>query len=247
MGRHSDDGTIASRPGVLVAILIGAGSLQAFTGCGRSYFSPDPSPPAANRATSGDQGGSNSSTGTGGTGTSGGGQAPCTLTQSTPVTTTLPANVTAAQVAATCPAVGADSECGAVIIITNSGETIYYTGQGPYDTHEDTLVGVINQSSGAITSIDLMSNLDIMAFDGDGITTFPITGTSSNVPGNPQDSSGYGGPNAYYTNISSNNDSGTVDFITPVAASNGTTYFSLENALQATNSCLSTTAHSSGG
>lgn len=220
----------------VIAVSVAAVALLTTTGCGRSYFSPVPTPETTNLAASAGPGGGQSS------GSGGGNQPSCSQTNSTPATTTLPATVTQAQVAAICPAVGDDSECGVVILITNSGETVYYTGQGPFDGREDTLVGVLNQSGHAVSSIDLSSNKDIMGFDGDGITTFTITGTSSNVGGNSKDSSGYGGPNAYYTNISNGNDSGTVNFITPVAANGGSTYFSLENALQAASSCLYTNA-----
>lgn len=210
------------------------------TGCGSYYFSPVPVTPAANLSSSS---GSGSGGRNGGAGNGGAVLPACTQTTSTPATSTLPANVTAAQIAAICPAIGNDSECGAVIIIGSSGETIYYTGQGPYDGREDTLVGVLNQSGSPVSSIDLSSNLDIMNFDNDGITTYTITGTTTTVGGNSMDSSGYGGPNAYYTNISNSNDAGTVNFITQVAANGGTTYFSLENALQATSSCLATAVH----
>jgi hypothetical protein len=141
--------------------------------------------------------------------------------------------VTDAQIAAICPAVQHDSECGVVIIITASGPELYFTGLGPYDGHDDTLVGVLNLSGSAVNSINLSSDRDIMGFDNDGI------GLSSMVGTNSMDKTGYGGPNAYYTNIANGADSGTVNFITPVAANGGTTYFGLENALISTTTCLS--------
>lgn len=76
-----------------------------------------------------------------------------------------------------CPAVGADTDCGIIITITNTGSSVSFTGQGPYDTIEDTLVGVVNNSNYSIHSIGLRSALPIFAFDGDGICgTSPITG-----------------------------------------------------------------------
>ena len=40
---------------------------------------------------------------------------------------------------AQCVPVGADSTCGVVITITNTGAAVSSTGQGPYDTFDDTL------------------------------------------------------------------------------------------------------------
>jgi len=181
----------------------------------------------------------------GGGGDTGGGTTPQPCVQSssnTPIVTTLPAGVTQAMVAATCPAVGQDSECGVVIIVADSGVSLYFTGQGPYDGHDDTLVGVINNSSNPVTSLTVSSNLDIMGFDGDGLDTYDISGTKTKVGGNSMDTSLYGGPNAYYTNITPDNTGGNVYFISPVPAGK-TTFFGLENALSSTTACLNTSAH----
>src|SRR3954469_2571578 len=86
------------------------------------------------------------------------------------------------------PKVGNDVGCGSVITITDTGATVKQTGQGPYDGSDDTLVGIINNGKVPITSLILTSGFDIFGFDGDGINTFGI-------PGNPKDSTGYGGPN----------------------------------------------------
>ncbi len=134
--------------------------------------------------------------------------------------------------AQTCPAVGADTDCGTIITITDTGATVSFTGQGPYDGIEDTLVGVVNKSSRPVTSLDLTSSLQIFGFEGDGIVAYGI-------PGNPQDSSGYGGPNAYFSNINPALTSGRVNFITPIAAKTGTAYFSLEEAISASTACTS--------
>lgn len=131
---------------------------------------------------------------------------------------------------AQCPAVGADTGCGPVITVTNTGATVSFTGQGPYDGFDDTLVGVVNNSSLPINSLGLSSGLNIFAFDGDGIDTYGI-------PGNGQDSTGYGGPNAYFTHINASLTAGTVNFIVPIASGGGTGYFSLENALSSATAC----------
>lgn len=132
--------------------------------------------------------------------------------------------------APTCPPVGADTDCGTIITISNTGTTITSTGQGPYDNIEDTLVGVINNSSQPISVLGLKSAVTIFGFDGDGIDAFGI-------PGNARDSTGYGGPNAFFTNINATQTEGTVNFITPIAANGGTAFFSLEEAISNAISC----------
>ncbi len=122
-----------------------------------------------------------------------------------------------------------NSACGSIITI-NANNTVTVTNPGgPYDGADDTLVGVINNSSTNINSLNLSANTDIFGFDGDGINTF-------GAPGNSLDNTGYGGPNAYFTNFAydaAHNylDSGTVNFITAITSGGGTGYFSLEEAL----------------
>jgi len=126
------------------------------------------------------------------------------------------------------PAYGSDTGPGILITIGNSSTIISATGQGPYDGSDDTYVGVINNSSKGISSLNLNSSSeDIFGFDGDGIDTF-------GAPSNTTDTTGYGGPNAYFTNISPDAMRGTVNFINPVAGNGGTDYFSLEESLDAT-------------
>jgi hypothetical protein len=141
-----------------------------------------------------------------------------------------------------CPAFGSDTACGAIITVTPTGATVMQTGMGPYDGSDDTLIGVANMipacSAGAgpppsacgisIYSLDLTSSTNIFAFEGDGIDTF---GAPSNA--NAMDNTGYGGPHAYFTNISTDKMKGRVNFIPPIPPG-GTDYFSLENALNGT-------------
>lgn len=127
--------------------------------------------------------------------------------------------------AGTCPTVGAATGCDAIITIGSAGSSVSFTGQGPYDRADDTIVGIVNNTNKAISSISLTSSLPIFGFEGDGIDTYGITG-------NNKDTTGYGGPNAYFTNITNGYSSGTVNFITPIAQ-NGTAFFSLEEALSA--------------
>ncbi len=121
------------------------------------------------------------------------------------------------------PAYGADSYPGVILTYNGSSYSVTATGAGPYDSIEDTYVGVINNSQGSISSINLSASTIIMGFDGDGIDTY-------GAPSNGSDGSGYGGPNAYFTGISPSYTSGTVNFITPIAPG-GYDYFSLEENL----------------
>jgi hypothetical protein len=110
--------------------------------------------------------------------------------------------------------------------ITTSLNPVYGgSDPGPYDGVEDTYFGVINNTTSTISSFHLSSTQDIGGFDGDGIDTYGITG-------NATDTTGYGGPNAFYTN--NLGDSLTVNFITPIAANGGTDIFSLEEAVSLT-------------
>ena len=142
---------------------------------------------------------------------------------------------------AQCPALGADTACGTVITVTDAGVTLSTTGQGPYLTNaigpklDGSLVGVINDSSQTISSLDLRSPYDIFAFlPGQGIDFF-------GAPGNPYDnpSLGYGGPNAYFDNIDPLQQAGTVNFVDAIPAGGGMSYFSLANDLAqvGSNSC----------
>jgi hypothetical protein len=81
-----------------------------------------------------------------------------------------------------------------------------------------------------IYSLDLVSTNPICGFDGDGINTF-------GAPGNSMDQTGYGGPNAYFTNVNAAQTSCRVNFVKPIPAAGGTAYFSLENSLTSSTAC----------
>ncbi len=119
--------------------------------------------------------------------------------------------------------------------ISTALNPVYSTDPGPYDGIEDTYFGVVNNSSKTVSSFTLTSttNQPIGAFDGDGIDTYGA-GT------NGMDTSGYGGPNAYFTNIASNFASLTVNFITPIAANGGTDIFSLEESVSLSSTVVGT-------
>ena len=127
-----------------------------------------------------------------------------------------------------CPAIGADTSCG-ILIIINPGGSLTVKGdstQGPYDSSEDSLIGVLNNSGQKVDSIALTTNTDAFGFDGDGLCTYTFTGSS----GCPFDTTGYGGPNTSFSNISPDSSSGTVNF-TGGLGSGATAFFSLEEAL----------------
>lgn len=97
--------------------------------------------------------------------------------------------------------------------------TTYSTNPGPYDGIEDTYFGVINNNAGVLKSI-FLSGPNIFGFDSDGITAY-------GVPGNANDTTGYGGPNAFFNVTNANN--GTVIFgANGIAPNGGTDIFSLE-------------------
>jgi hypothetical protein len=156
----------------------------------------------------------------------------------TTVTLTVSATASFAQVAPTppfhqCPSVGADTGCAILLDIDKTGSLRVFNDptQGPYDTIEDTLVGVQNDSENPIASIPL-SGPDIFGFDGDGICGLsPITGQPFvPAPGAcPFGPTGYEGPDTSFSTASVN--SGVVNFPTNLA-SNTSAYFSLEGAIQ---------------
>ena len=135
-----------------------------------------------------------------------------------------------AMAAPLCPAVGVATDCNIVLTIGPGGTLTSAAGastSSTYDGAEDVIIGVINNSGSPVSSLNLSSpGIDIFGFDGDGIDTFGVVKNASNP-----DASGYGGPNGYFTNISPDFSSGTVNFITPLSGSGGFDYFSLEEAI----------------
>jgi hypothetical protein len=128
--------------------------------------------------------------------------------------------------AITWPAYGYDSSGPGIIITINADNSVTVTNpDGPYDGGDDTYVGVINNGTTAIGSLKITGVSYAFSWDGDGIDTY-------GAPGNSKDTSGYGGPNAYFTGITPDFSSGTVNFIKPIA-SGGYDYFSLEEGLTA--------------
>ncbi len=137
---------------------------------------------------------------------------------------------------AQCPVIGSAPGCNAVITVSSGGSfgvAGISTNGTNYDGSDDALFGIVNNSATPISSITLNGNgIQIFAFEGDGIDTSAYGG-AFNQTGNAMDNTGYGGPNAYFTNISSDYTTGTVNFLTAIAPG-GTGYFSLEESFDAT-------------
>lgn len=130
------------------------------------------------------------------------------------------------------PPDSAATGCNVVVTIAANGSvSTAVTDATPYENSEDVLVGVVNNSSTPVASLNLTGGAgnDIFGFDGDGMCTYVFTGngycTGSYYLTDPGD---YAGPTSTFTNISGNGLAGTVNFSPAVAASGGTTYFSLE-------------------
>ena len=122
-----------------------------------------------------------------------------------------------------CPQIGYDASCGILIVISNNGEQVLqdpnnaYTGTGgitnpspgsqlPYDTGDDTLVGIVNESSKPIYGLQLSgesSGTDLFGFDGDGICTYATGGSDAQGASSPGSGAAFTGgtglPPAGYT------------------------------------------------
>ncbi len=133
-----------------------------------------------------------------------------------------------------CPStLGASTVCSTIITVTDDGSggfsvsSMNPLGGTPYDGSEDSLVGVVNNSSQTIMSIYL-TGTNIFGFELDGMCSAPyasaVTGTNS-CSGPTLDPNGYGGNEVNFV-VDSNN-AGGVNFVNGIAAG-GTQYFSLE-------------------
>ncbi len=121
----------------------------------------------------------------------------------------------------------ASSNCNTVITINpDKSLSFAFPNTNPYDGSDDNYVGVVNNSGSAVSALSLTGS-GLFGFEGDGIDAFGI-------PGNPVDvaafgAGAYGGSDAFFSGIDPAGDSGTVNFLSSIAAG-GTGYFSLEGA-----------------
>lgn len=162
-----------------------------------------------------------------------------------------------------CPPVLADTGCQFLITVTANGTTVQQdTSQPPYENSDDSLIGIVNNSSSPVAAIPLsVPNSGLFSFEGDGIcnpggTPIPAgcvptaaspAGTTCDgstecsfppPPGQPagyvepgalsgSTQNGYEGPTTWFSNVSSDTSSGTVNF-SPALQPGQSTYFSLE-------------------
>lgn len=138
-----------------------------------------------------------------------------------------------------CPAVGADTGCEFLITVNANGSTTVAEDStlGPYDSSDDTLVGVLNNSSSTVTSIPLTSTQNIFGFENDGACSGTFGATTN---GNPPAAQCQGG--VFTTNDPTDYESVGATFGTPNSAKTSatvflslapgqSTWFSLEGAL----------------
>lgn len=129
-----------------------------------------------------------------------------------------------------CPAIGQANGCDAVITLNSNGTaSVALTGQPAYDGVEDQLVGVVNNSGGAVSSITV-TGTGIGGFDNDGAWSSSCVASGPNTYGcgTPTQSGnvqGYAGPITTFSGVSANQV--TVNFNGGLAAG-GVSYFSLE-------------------
>ncbi len=121
--------------------------------------------------------------------------------------------------------------CNAVITIAANGSiSTAVTDSTPFNGSEDVIIGVVNNSSSPVGSLNLtgpMGGIAIFGLDTDGICFFTFTGDSY-CAGKTSDPADYFGPTtSAFTNISSDQNSGTVVFNPPIPPG-GKTFFSLE-------------------
>jgi hypothetical protein len=131
-----------------------------------------------------------------------------------------------------CPAIGASPSCEILLVVNpdNSVAVVKDPAVGPFDGSDDTLVGVINDSSASVKAVTVSGpGSDLSGFDGDGICSGDY-GTWDGSSGCPYGPTGYEGPGTSFVTSSLLPDSAEVDFTGGLAPGKWA-YFSLEGAL----------------
>jgi uncharacterized repeat protein (TIGR01451 family) len=128
-----------------------------------------------------------------------------------------------------CPAVDVATGCAVVIVVNADGSRTIDdnpggTMLGVYDGSDDSLIGIQNNSASPVSSLVLSSTDGVFGFDGDGPCTETTPPIISNCSADP---SGYGGPGVTYSNISTDMNTGEIDF-SPAIAAGGTAWTALE-------------------
>jgi hypothetical protein len=131
-----------------------------------------------------------------------------------------------------CPAIANSPSCE-ILLVVNSDNTVSVTGDpsvGPFDGSDDTLVGIVNDSSAAVKAVTVSGpGSDLSGFDGDGICSGDY-GSWAGSTGCPYGTTGYEGPGASFVTSPSLPNSAEVDFSGGLAPG-ASAYFSLEGAL----------------
>ena len=131
-----------------------------------------------------------------------------------------------------CPAIGASPSCE-ILLVVNADNTVSVVGDpsvGTFDGSDDTLVGIINDSTAAVKAVTVSGpGSDLSGFDGDGICSGDY-GAWTGSTGCPYGPTGYEGPGTSFVTDPSLPDSAEVDFAGGLAPGK-TAYFSLEGAL----------------
>jgi len=125
-----------------------------------------------------------------------------------------------------CPQVGASPSCQILVVINPDNSVSVYGDPAisPYDGGDDTLVGVLNQSSKPVDAITVTGpGTGLGGLDGDGLCSYGV----ANCPFGP---TGYEGPGTALVTKPSLPDDAEIDF-TGGLGSGMTTYFSLEGLL----------------
>jgi len=148
-----------------------------------------------------------------------------------------------------CPAIGAAPSCD-ILLDVNANRSISVSGDssvGPYDGSDDSLVGIVNNSSSPVQAITVSGpNSGLAGFDGDGICTYATGGTTGGSGAgftgdsycdaqqlsgtDPED---YAGPDNTFTLDPNSQNDVEVDFTGKGLAPGQVTYFGLEGALNA--------------
>lgn len=159
----------------------------------------------------------------------------------------VPANATPTFQAGVCPDVsghaavypgniGSATDCNLEIFFNSDGSIDTVNGpQTTYESIEDALIGVINNSGKTINSFNISGTgtgtFGIFGFETDGIDYYAnVTPNAMDVAHPVNGHYGYGGPNGYFTNVNGALNSGTVNFDGGIA-SGATNYFSLERPI----------------
>jgi hypothetical protein len=124
---------------------------------------------------------------------------------------------------------GPNGGCNVLITFNANGSitTTFPNAASSYDQGgDDNLVGIVNNSGHALTSVTLTSTQDPFDFDGDGACDPTWTFMGGNPCGTTK--SGYGHQGVTFSGISAGDDTGTVNFAGAGIASGSNNWFSLE-------------------